>query len=175
MIPRGLPSCNPSPEVCTILPGSVSSGVSSRLISCVCVFLWLTMFLFSHGMIERSRPYLWPACSNYTECHARLVQPFSIFPYHVFILSSSLIHHLCHYKLTWILLEKRNAKHLKSTYYINQLKALVIQQDLYRSRQLSYLNLALFLDTLYKNILFAVIPREPNITHGQQNLYTFLK
>ena len=59
-----------------------------------------------------------------------------------------------------------NAKYLKSTCYINQLKALVIQQDLYRSRQLSYLNLALFFDTLYKNILFAVIPREPNITHG---------
>lgn len=58
---------------------------------------------------------------------------------------------------------------------MNQSKAVIIQLDWYRSWQLSYLNLALLLDTLYKNTPLAVIPRKPDITCEQQNLYTFLK
>lgn len=81
VIPPGLLNCNPSPKVCTTLPGSVSNGVSSRLILCVCVCVFVTdPVSFSRGLIERSGPYLWLAYSNYTECHhACLVQPFSIF------------------------------------------------------------------------------------------------
>lgn len=119
-------NCDPSSRSPQLYPAKCQSNDEQQVNFRVCVSLWLIMFLFPAGLIERSGPYLWSARSNYTECHhACLVQPFSIFH----IMFSSLVpswfifNHLCH-NISWPeLWKKENAKHFQcaNSVTINQI------------------------------------------------------